>query len=300
MGNRTRTILCGVDGSEQSVRAATVTHALGVALGAEIVLAHVSPGGVRHLPVAPAAMEADMEGDLQVIADTAARAGVSGARTRRVKASSPTDGLVATARVELPYLIVIGASGHSLFREALLGSVAGELPLKAPCPVVVAPPHAAIPELGPADDPCVVCGVGDSPEAESAARAAGGLATGLEARLIIVNAQLPLPPARPVPLSHHSLAIDHEVLAEEQRQRSSRLLERALEWSGRANAELATEIGDPAERIEAVAAREAADLIVVASRGRGPLRAAVLGSTSRMLAASAGRPVVIVGPSAHD
>lgn len=301
MHNRTRTILCGVDGSEQSVRAAMVSHALSSALGAEIVLAHVSPGGARHLPLAPAATQAELDSDLKVIADTAARAGLTGARSRRVEASSPTSGLIATARVELPYLIVVGASGHSLFREALLGSVAGELPLKASCPVVVTPPDATILESrAPAADRTVVCGVAGSPEAESAARTAGELATTLEARLIMVHVQLPLPPVAPVALGHHSVAIDHQVLAQEQRQRSSDLLARALEWSGCQNAATAMEIGDPAERIEAIADREGADLIVVASRGRGPLRAAVLGSTSRTLAASASHPVVIVGPSAHD
>ncbi len=79
---------------------------------------------------------------MAVIADTAGRAGLTGVRTRRVAAASPTSGLVASARVELPYLIVIGASGHSALREALLGSVAGELPLKAPCPTPPGHGHA--------------------------------------------------------------------------------------------------------------------------------------------------------------
>jgi len=96
------------------------------------------------------------------------------------------------------------------------------------------------------------------------------------------------------------LAIADEVVAEREQRIPARLLGRAVEWSGceAAGVETVIENGDPAGRIEAVAERDRADLIVVGSRGRGPLRAALLGSTSRTLAARACRPVVIVGPAA--
>jgi nucleotide-binding universal stress UspA family protein len=306
MNDRARTILSGVDGSEHSVRAAKVAHALSRALDIDLVLAHVSPGGVRPLPVphpVAAASDVELESDLAVIADTAGRAGLTGVRTRRVAAGSPTAGLVATARVELAYLIVIGASGHSVLREALLGSVAGELPLKAPCPVVVTPPDVVMPDaMSPAeDDKSIVCGVADSAETQAVARTAGELARALEARLVLVHARLPQPPVGSATMGRHSLAIADHVVAEREERISADLLGRATEWSACEGAGLETviETGDPAERIEAVAEREPADLIVVGSRGRGPLRAAVLGSTSRRLAASARRPVVIVGPHAQ-
>jgi len=305
MNDRAKTILCGVDGSQHSVRAAKVAQALSRALEIDLVLAHVSPGGVRPLPVAhpvAAASDLELESDLAVIADTAERAGLTGVRTRRVAAASPTAGLVATARVELPYLIVIGASGHSVLREALLGSVAGELPLKAPCPVVVTPPDVVMPDaMSPADDNSIVCGVGDSAETEAVARTAGDLARALEARLVLLHARLPQPPVGSAAMGRHSLAIADHVVAEREERISADVLGRATEWSGceRPALETVIETGDPAERIEAVAERERADLIVVGSRGRGLLRAAVLGSTSRKLAAGARRPVVIVGPSAQ-
>jgi nucleotide-binding universal stress UspA family protein len=44
----------------------------------------------------------------------------------------------------------------------------------------------------------------------------------------------------------------------------------------------------------AVADAKAADLIVVGSRGLGPVRAALLGSVSRGVLGDAGRPVLIV------
>ena len=224
MNDQARTILCGVDGSEQSVRAAKVAHTLSKALDADLVLAHVSPGGLRPLPVA-AASDLELDGDLAVIADTAGRAGLTGVRTRRVVAASPTSGLVATARVELPYLIMIGASGHSALREALLGSVAGELPLQAPCPVVVTPPDVVMPDgMSLADDNSIVCGVADSAETEAVARTAGELAWALGARLVLVHARLPQPLVGSAAMGRHSLAIADHALAEQEERISVEVL----------------------------------------------------------------------------
>jgi nucleotide-binding universal stress UspA family protein len=53
--------------------------------------------------------------------------------------------------------------------------------------------------------------------------------------------------------------------------------------------------GPPAKTIVSVARDGGYDLIVVGTRGRGRLRAAVLGSVSNAVAAQARRPVLIVG-----
>jgi len=52
--------------------------------------------------------------------------------------------------------------------------------------------------------------------------------------------------------------------------------------------------GDPAEEILACARERSADMIVLGTRGRGPLGALVLGSVSRPVANSAGCAVTIV------
>jgi nucleotide-binding universal stress UspA family protein len=303
MTNRTGTVLCGVDGSEQSVHAARAAHALANGLQARLLLAHVSSVGGRSRP--PHVLdEGEVELDLEVIADSAARAGLTGIRIRRVEARSATSGLVAAARVESPQLLVVGASGSSGLRAALLGSVAGELPLKAPCPVVVVPSETRLPDLmAPvATGRSIVGGISESPEAPAVAKVAGQLARALGLRLVLVHSRLPIPPAGGVALSRHSIAVADDVLLEREQRRTTELVERAVEWSGcpSERVEAAVEVGEPAERIEALAEAAAADLIVVGSRGRGRLSAAVLGSTSRALASSADRPVVIVGPDAQS
>jgi hypothetical protein len=40
-------------------------------------------------------------------------------------------------------LIVVGSRGQGHLRQALLGSVSGELGRRAPCPVLIVPPGAA-------------------------------------------------------------------------------------------------------------------------------------------------------------
>jgi nucleotide-binding universal stress UspA family protein len=80
--------------------------------------------------------------------------------------------------------------------------------------------------------------------------------------------------------------------------------DRALGAAARAAAELGVSAeveileGDPATQIIEFARLRDADLIVVGSRNRGPLVAALLGSVSRDIVAHADRPVLVAHSSA--
>ncbi len=77
--------------------------------------------------------------------------------------------------------------------------------------------------------------------------------------------------------------------------RARRAVGEAVEVARAAGVEADTEIleGDPADELVSLADNRNADLIVVGSRGFGPLAGAVLGSVSRSVSQHANRPVVV-------
>jgi len=73
------------------------------------------------------------------------------------------------------------------------------------------------------------------------------------------------------------------------------VVERAMELAAEAGIEADGEIveGDPADEIVSLADNRAADLIVIGSRGRGPLAGALLGSVSSAVVQHAQSPVLV-------
>jgi nucleotide-binding universal stress UspA family protein len=140
----------------------------------------------------------------------------------------------------------------------------------------------------------IVCGIDESAGPEAALRVASALAERMGLRLVVVHA-VPIPAAelwlRPVPLAARAGELD--LLG---REAGDRLLGWAGEAHGLSDAEERLESGSPSECLRAVASEEDAELVVVGSRGTGPLRAAILGSVSASLAREAPCPVVVVPP----
>jgi nucleotide-binding universal stress UspA family protein len=148
-------------------------------------------------------------------------------------------------------------------------SVSARLMTRTPCPLLMVPDGAAR-RFFAADltgTPTVVCGFDDTDDARRAAEVATRLATAL--RLDVVQVL-----ARP-------------------------------DWGADSSAAARSGLGafyrdEPAaDTLGRRAAREGAKVLVVGSRGRGPLRAALLGSVSRVLATRAPLPVVAVPPTAR-
>lgn len=135
----------------------------------------------------------------------------------------------------------------------------------------------------------VVCAVDDREWSHDAVDVARRLADELEAPLVLVHArQLPVVPgASAVP----GAAVE---LQEDICERGEELLAWIVQEHGLDDASLRFELGDPARRIPEVAEKLRAQFIVVGSRGRGPLKAALLGSVSSRLITQASCPVVVV------
>lgn len=134
----------------------------------------------------------------------------------------------------------------------------------------------------------ILCCVDDSAETRAVVSVAMSLAGKLQLDLVLVHV---------APHSHApgiSAAIGgQERLHEEERQAGEALIDRIAEETG-VHARKRAELGSPAERIVELCREEEATFVVLGSRGRGGLKASVLGSTSLHVAGHAPCPCVIV------
>jgi nucleotide-binding universal stress UspA family protein len=279
-------ILCAVDDSEVTGRVLATARGLADALDADLVAVHAVEGG-------------DDEGD-RVVASVRAQLSETGAAPDvRLVDGSPAEAILETAEQEGAELLVTGSRGRGALRSAVLGSVSRELAARARCPVVIVPSGErwAETEAG-AQDPnaSVVCGVDGSDLALAAAGFAGRLARRLGCRLILVHARqnlravaaYPGASGKTPPLTGQDDAVQ---------KLAAHVIEDAERAAG-VSAVGVVEPGPPAEVLESVAEREDARLLVIAARGVGGLRAALLGSVAADLPAAAARPVVVLSASA--
>ena len=277
--NSDEPIICGIDGSHGGRRAARSARELAEKLHARLVLVHVVPPRppmvlaavpVGAHPVATAQMaeldKSDADAAFASVADEAA-----GADAEQVTMHGyAADRLSALANARGARLIVVGTRGRGPARTALLGSVSQELAAGATRPVVIVPeplqpaPHGS---LGPGP---VVCGVDGSKPSQCALRVATRLAHDLHATLTLVS-----------------------VCATGTKSSEWRS---SLELSESADVERLITSGEPAEALTQAASERNAPLLIVGSRGRGPMRAAVLGSVSAAAIRLASCPVVVVPP----
>ncbi|RME91326.1 MAG: universal stress protein [Anaerolineae bacterium] len=134
----------------------------------------------------------------------------------------------------------------------------------------------------------ILLGVDGSSHSLRAAKMAGDLARALNANLRVVTAFEPVPSYLGDPYIQKALAARMEA--------AEHILHEALESVGEIPGELKTEVleGPAAEAILAVAETRQPDLIIMGSRGRGRLTAALLGSQSQKVVQHASCPVLIV------
>jgi nucleotide-binding universal stress UspA family protein len=150
-------------------------------------------------------------------------------------------------------------------------------------------------------DRSIICGVDGSVDSQAALGVAVGLAARLRLRLVLANVvepshetyagAAPFVGAVSRPLLRTS---DHEVEA------AFGLLEELTETMGLERAQRRVVVGYAAERLADLADEEGAEVIVVGSRGRGPFKAAILGSVSTSLIGVARCPVLVVPPGATE
>jgi nucleotide-binding universal stress UspA family protein len=221
----------------------------------------------------------------------AARGDVTGTflvEGRAVPSTSVAHALTELAEEEAADLLVIGSTAHAPARRIGLGDVAMRLLHGSPCAVAVAPPGfrraAALHHLGVAYD--------GSPEAEDALDVAYRIAREQHAGVTIYSVA-DVPTFGPGAPGDRVAVIDEQVV--------EKTRDRVTDAALRAPAPLVPETcvleGSPAETISE-AAEGVIDLLVMGSRGYGPIRRAVLGSVSERLVHAAAVPVLVTPRSA--
>ena len=262
-------IICGVDGSQPSRSAARVAARLARTLDLRFFLAHATDDRptfpYRDRRLSELQRRRAIDDGHRLLEDIAAE--LSGVVPEtRVVLGAPVEGLSALCGDESAELLIVGSRGRGPLAAALLGSVSAGLARTAGCPVLVVPaPEAAERFLAcEKNGGSIVCGVDGSPESARALQIAAGLADRMSLELLPVY-------------------IDDGTREDA---------------SVGVNTRLQVDDGDAVDGLRWRALGDGS-LIVVGSRGRGALRAAVLGSVSGTLAATAPLPVLVVPPTAR-
>jgi len=278
-------IICGVDGSPGARRAALTARTLAELLRCELVLAYVVPPRppmpLAAVPVAGHPVGTAQMVELDRLESDAAFASVADELADTdaehiIEHGHAADRLSAVADKRDACMIVVGTRGIGAARSALLGSVSQDLAARASRPVVVVPAPENAPEscLGPGP---VICGVDGSEGSDAAAHVALWLADELHAALTLVSVRAP------------------RVTGDG---RAGGLAVATLSTPTRDHVERLAISGDPAKELARAAADRKATLLVVGSRGRGAVRAALLGSVSAEVTRRSHCPVLIVPPGA--
>jgi len=275
-------VVVGVDGRDESADAVAWAVMLARALGAEVEAAAVldySPLSIDFHPD-----EASLaEHFNQVFAAAGEAAGGFPLGEHRLTGSSPARALTELADELGASLIVVGSTHRGLLGRVMPGTTADNLLTGAGCPVVVAPRDksagttAAIEEIG--------VGYDGGPEAELALDLAAVWARHLKAKLRLIGVV-----SDPGPLIAE--VVSPVAYADGLRIGLTKALAAAVEPIGELEVETELATGKPSEVL--ADATVGLDLLVLGSRGYGPVDRALLGSVSTKVIRSAACPVVVV------
>jgi nucleotide-binding universal stress UspA family protein len=254
-------VIAGYDGTPAGADALALATMLGACLASRVVPVMVGDANDRA-----DAIEADLRERLVV---------------RSTGGGSPARQLYEEADARGASLIAVGSTTGADPGRVMIGGVARRLLHGAPCPIAVAPRGMA--DNGVLEPRVIAVGYDGSPEATEAlgfAAAIGG-AAGAALRVVAVHG---VPPPQ-----------DQFIAAgtSEFEQLQQRLHDAATGLASELRAEPRFLSGPPATTL--ISESElGVDLMVVGSRGYGPIRSVLLGSVSERLLHGAACPVVVV------
>ncbi len=286
-------ILLATDGSREAELAATTAAALAKGTDSELHVVHVGP----FMPMLFSTMEeepARMAREARKTLDGAVgqlEAAGGDVAQAHLRVGGASEEIVALAEELGAGLIVMGNRGRGGVRRALMGSVSDSVVRHAHCPVLVV---RADPIVFPAK---ILVATDGSREAELASSSAADLAerTGSELHVVYVGHMPPV-----IYESPGALALDRDLQSrmQERAEEGTRTkLDEQVQRVREAGGEVAgahAKLGRPDAEIAGLAEELGAGLIVLGSRGLGPLRSALMGSVSHSVVRHAHCPVLVV------
>jgi nucleotide-binding universal stress UspA family protein len=271
-------IIVGADESHGSSDAIALASRLARITGRTLMLVNVLP--YRHHP-SRALSDALLE-------RLRSRLGDETVEVTTIAGASPARALSELARNVDAGLVVAGSTHVGRAGRALPGSTAERLLHGSPCPVAVAPKGYA--RRSSHELATIGCGYDASLSAAHALETAHRVAAATGARLRVIRAFAPLAlDTPPDSVLLGGLASYNDALHEQ----ATRELEDAIvKIDAGLGAEAEFKIGDAVQILTEASQR--LDLLVVGSRGYGPLRAVMVGGVAGRLLRDAACPVIVV------
>lgn len=279
-------IIVGFDGSEHGRDAITLGRAVAATLDAPlIVLCAYTPEQWFWAEGTAATLNEGERARIETAAE--AELGESRYELRMVPSQSAAGALQTAAEEEGAELIVVGSPHRAGLGRVLLGTVTAAVLDAAPCAVLVAP--AGLAAAGPIAFETVGVGFDDTPEAYEALETARSIAVRTGGRLAVIWAANLV--GRTLPLSFAGYLTPNYF--EDVRSDVQERLERALEPL-REELAVSGEIASGESVTALVERSKELDLLVLGSRGYGPLKRVLLGGVSRAVVDRARCPVLVV------
>jgi nucleotide-binding universal stress UspA family protein len=273
-------LLVGFDGSGGGRDALELARTIGVPAEAKVLVIAVSPYG--PLPVDFSALEDDTAKEAEpLFGEARERLPGLDVECRVFGGGSAAQVMTDIAEAEEVDLIVVGSPHRGAIGRALIGSVAEGLLHGAPSAVIVAPRGYAEERHDPFHR--IAVAYDGAPESKAALARAEALAAQTNATLEILTVVAP-PVAMPGVVGY--VPIDPPD--------PNRILNEAIHSVDSGLAASGRRLDGPPARTLAEACEDGADLLVVGSRGYGPVMRVLLGSVSAQLIHLAPCPVLAV------
>jgi nucleotide-binding universal stress UspA family protein len=273
-------IVIGWDGSDRGRDALDLGLRLAAATGAKLLVANVYLYAPLATAVPPGEFESRLIADAEAaLASARAAVGTADAEFLTLAGSSPAQTLHEFAEREEANLILVGSSHRSALGRVAAGTAANALFHGAPCAVGVAPRGHRVTSA-----PITTIGVGydGSPEAAEAVAAGRRLGRALGAAVRLIDV------VDDVTLRYTGYGYDGNLDAVRD------VVRQELSEVEASDPSLTGEIreGDPAD--ELIAASAGLGLLVLGSRGYGPIRSVLLGGVTTRVLRKARCPVIVI------